>query len=296
MSDSVILSVDAGGTFLKAALSRPDGSLLSGTFLRVPVDSNGTAEEISAAYRSLARQAGERADLLGGAISAAAVCIPGPFRYEDGVCMMTHKYAGIYGIPMRPWFQEFLGEIPITFLHDSTAFLLGAAGEDDRRHYRRICGAIIGTGLGFASMIDGKILQNAQGGPGISIFSRPFRESTAEDYVSKRAIEHSYHRLRPDTPVPSVAEIAESARAGDPCAQRAFSELGDSLGLILRDICAENRFELLLLGGAISKSADLFLPSLQAAMSGRWSPEIRAVSNADDVPLFGAVKAASGDF
>ena len=57
MSDSVILAVDAGGTFLKAELLRPDGSLLPGTFLRVPVDSNGSAEEISAAYRSLARQA-----------------------------------------------------------------------------------------------------------------------------------------------------------------------------------------------------------------------------------------------
>lgn len=291
MNDSLILAVDAGGSFLKAALAGENGTLLPDTFMRIPVDSNGTAGEISASYRALARLAKETAARYHAVVSAAAVCIPGPFHYQDGICLMTHKYAGIYGLPMRPWFWEELGDIPILFLHDSSAFLLGALSDEDRRRFTRICGTMIGTGLGFASMFEGKIFQNPQGGPGISIFSRPFRDSTAEEYASRRAVENSYRRLCPDGPVLQVVEIAQLAREGKPQARQAFQELGACLGEILRPICAEHAFQLLLLGGAISKSADLFLPALSAAM-GDVLPVIRPTKDIDNAPLAGAVRAA----
>ena len=293
MSDPIILAVDAGGTSLKAALAGEDGGLLPGCFFRQEVNSDGTAEELAASYRALARKARQEARSRSAEITAVSVCIPGPFQYRDGVCLMRHKYAAIYGIPMRPWFEEGLGaQIPIHFLHDSTAFLLGAARNLDRNRYKRICGAIIGTGLGFASMFDGKIYENPQGGPGISIFSRPFRDSIAEDYVSKRAVEREYQMLCPGEPLPTVEEIASMAREGHEIPLRIFQDLGTALGEILRDICAENRFELLLLGGAISKSADLFIPALRKAMAGPWIPEIRQAGNLDSAPLLGAAQAA----
>lgn len=291
MNKSLILAVDAGGTFLKAALASEEGVLLPDSFLKVAVNSDGTAEEISASYRNLAAQAKDAATQLGASVTAVSVCIPGPFRYAEGVCAMTHKYAAIFGLPMRPWFQEILGEIPIKFLHDSTAFLLGAVSGEDRMHYSRIAGTIIGTGLGFASMFDGKIFQNPQGGPGISIFARPFRGSIAEDYASKRALEQNYRRLRPDAPLPSVADIAGMARKGDAVSIWVFEEFGSALGEILRDICIENRFELLLLGGAISKSADLFLPAMKKAMYGKQIPQIRPAEDPDNAPLLGTVRA-----
>ena len=215
MSEPCVLAVDAGGTSLKAALVQPGGRIVPDSFLQVPVDSRGSAEEIAGAYSALARDAGKLAGKLGLEIVRASVCIPGPFDYAGGVSLMKHKYQSVFGVPLRPWFIKTLGNIPVTFLHDSTAFLLGAVKAEELARHRRICGVIIGTGLGFASMYDGQMNLNPQGGPGISIFARPFGEGTAEDYVSRRAIERAYSRKHPQRAVPSVKDIAGLAMAGD---------------------------------------------------------------------------------
>ena len=126
MSEPCVLAVDAGGTSLKAALAQPGGRIVPDSFLQVPVDSRGSAEEIAGAYSALARDAGKLAGKLGLEIVRASVCIPGPFDYAGGVSLMKHKYQSVFGVPLRPWFIKTLGNIPVTFLHDSTAFLLGA--------------------------------------------------------------------------------------------------------------------------------------------------------------------------
>ena len=289
MSELCVLAVDAGGTSLKAMLARPGGEPVPGSFLQIPVDSQGSAEEIAGAYRALARAGLEAANQAGLRVERASVCIPGPFDYAQGVSRMKHKYQSVYGLPMRPWFREALGEIPIGFLHDSTAFLLGAAAPLDLRRHDRICGVIIGTGLGFASMYGGRMNLNPQGGPGISIFARPYREGTAEDYVSRRAVENAYARLHPGRPVPTVKEIAGLA-AGDPGAAACFDGLGRALGQVLRGIIEEERFTLLLLGGAISKSAGLFLPGLREELTG-LNIEARPAEDIDLAPLVGAARA-----
>lgn len=290
MSEPCILAVDAGGTSLKAMLVRPEGGPVPGSFLQVPVDSQGAAREIAGAYRALARAARDASGEAGLSVAEVKVCIPGPFDYAAGISRMRHKYQSVYGAPMRPWFQEALGPVPVSFLHDSTAFLLGAATEENLRRHQRICGVILGTGLGFASMYNGRMNLTPQGGPGISVFARPYRDGSAEDYASRRAVENAYARLRPGRPVPTVREIAGLAAAGDPGAARCFEELGRCLGEILRDILEEEGFTLLLLGGAISKSAGLFLPALSGSLKG-LAVEARPAEDIDLAPLLGAARA-----
>lgn len=198
---------------------------------------------------------------------------------------MTHKYQSVYGIPVRPWFTEVLGEVSVRFTHDSSAFLLGALSGEDRLLHRRICGVILGTGLGFAAMEDGKLLLNPEGGPAISIFRMPYRDGIAEDYASRRAVENLYKRLSGSGEALSVKDIAERARRGDVMAERCFQTLGKSLGEILLPVVREHNFTLLLLGGAISKSAGLFLPQLRSSLPGI---EIREAANIDEAPLYGA--------
>ncbi len=289
MSEPCVLAVDAGGTSLKAALAQPGGRIVPDSFLQVPVDSRGSAEEIAGAYSALARDAGKLAGKLGLEIVRASVCIPGPFDYAGGISLMKHKYQSVFGVPLRPWFIKTLGNIPVTFLHDSTAFLLGAVKAEELARHRRICGVIIGTGLGFASMYDGQMNLNPQGGPGISIFARPFGAGTAEDYVSRRAIERAYSKKHPQRAVPSVKDIAGLAMAGDPVAADCFKDMGRRLGQVLRDIIEKEQFTLVLLGGAISKSSELFIPQLRDALPG-LNAEIRPAGDIDLAPLLGAAK------
>lgn len=287
--NSCILSVDGGGTSLKAAFVYKN-DVIKDSFFSVPVHSGGTEEEIREAFRELGHNAKLTEEKLQVKASECAFCIPGPFDYENGRFLMHHKYEAVFGKSLKPWLFNGIGrELPVCFLHDSTAFLLGAcAGLSPLPE--RVCGVIIGTGLGFASMIDGHILKNASGGPGISIFGRPYLEGTAEDYVSKRGILHRYRELsslsRRDT---EVKDIADLARSGKKEAQQAFMEMGIHLSAILLPILKEYGFQLLFLGGAISKSADLFLPALKEGLSS-VSIEIRTVSDSDYVPLRGAAQ------
>lgn len=288
-----ILAIDAGGTFLKAALIRNNGTILENSFCKIFANSTGSAEEIKAAYTQVVSLSVESAKKSNLTITGISISTPGPFDYTKGISLMKHKYASIYGIPIRPWLEEAMGNIPIYFVHDSTAFILGATWNSRYTCHTRIAGVIIGTGLGFASMFNSKVFTNPQGGPGISIYSRTYRGKTAEDYVSRRALIAYYKKLSPKASDDiDVIDISNLARKGQAEALKTFKDMGIYLSEILHDILYENMFECLLLGGAISKSADLFLPTLKQGLSDIPTlTVIEPIENIDSAPLLGAARA-----
>lgn len=293
-SDSCILAVDAGGTSLKAALVSKNSfskELEVSSFFSVPVNSGGSREEILNAYRIAGARGAGMAAAAGLSVERVAVCIPGPFDYSQGRSLMRHKYQEVYQVPLGPCLADGTGGgCPVTFLHDSSAFLLGALLDAPEKK-DRACGVTIGTGLGFACVIGGRIQENSAGGPAVSIYSRPYLDGTCEDYVSKRGILGRYLRLSQSgssaSSPPSVAQIASMAREGDLAAARAFADTGFHLGQILLPVLKEYRLDTVLLGGAISKSADLFLPSLRQVLA---EPGILVLAAAriDHAPLLGA--------
>ena len=285
-SDSCIFAADAGGTSLKAALIQ-NGQIVDGSFFSLPIRSDGSKEEILQAYTALGAAAKTLAGKLHLAITEAAVCIPGPFDYANGCSLMQHKYQSVFQIPLRPWIQEGIGHpIPITFLHDSSAFLLGACQELPDCH-RRICGVTIGTGLGFACILDGILQENENGGPGISIFKRSYLGQTAEDFVSKRGILQQYYHLAPSVHELTVKELADSARQDNANARQVFTDTGVHLGKILEPVIKAYSFDALILGGAISKSADLFLASLKATLAD-CDVAVYPAKDIDLSPILGA--------
>lgn len=287
MNNTCFLAIDAGGTFLKGALFSGKGTLLKESFLSVPVDSQGELEKIRTSYQALVLQEINQSYRMGLEIKGIGICIPGPFDYREGICRMSHKYPAIYGIPLRPWFDELLAGIKVTFLHDSEAFLKGAIRQD-QVHYHMAAGVIIGTGLGFAVAQDSRILRNSSGGPRISIFQKQYLDEMAEEYVSKRGIIKRYQMLCSPSGSKEVCEIAEAAKDGEAAAVQAFQETGTHLAAILYDVIKENDLECLYLGGAISKSAELFLPGLREGLAGL--PGLKAIKKAEDIdnaPLYG---------
>lgn len=289
MSDmeKIILAVDGGGTFLKAALFR-GMELIDGTFMSIPACSSGTAKEIAGAFRTLSREARAKADALHGAITAVGVGMPGPFDYLTGTLQMDHKFAAAKGMPVGPWLTESIGDVPVRFGHDAAVFFRGGVYLEDMSAHRNLCGATLGTGLGFGSMKDGTILIKKTGYPQITIWGRKFRDSIAEDYVSRRAVIREYEAASGKSGL-DVYEISLLARSGDSAARHAFDELGRNLGVVVKDVLIENGFTAFLLGGAISKSADLLMPALLRELSDMpFMPEVRAVRDIDNAPLYGA--------
>ena len=138
----VILALDAGGTSIKA------GILLG--------------EEIIA-ERSFAFRSEEREQMLSVFRQALAwgrdygpaclgVACPGPFDFARGVSHMRHKWRGLMDVPLPSVFDRELPGVPVRFLHDSTAFLLGEAWQGAARDMENPAGVMLGTGFGFTVM------------------------------------------------------------------------------------------------------------------------------------------------
>lgn len=286
-SGECVLALDAGGTTIKAALVTPQHTLLD--FFEIPVIENGSASGILDAFEAAGATGAAHARARDLQLRGIGVCIPGPFDYQGGISLMTHKYEAVRGLPLRPCIARSIPSLPIRFMHDSSAFLLGEMAVRPK-YEKDICGVIIGTGLGFACTRNGKLFQNESGGPGISIFRRPYRGETAEEFVSKRGIMRIYVQSGGNE-AESVKEMAHLARLGDDVALRAFSETGESLAEILSSILQENGFACMILGGQISKAGALLVEPVQNHLNRLNIPcHVETALHIDEAPLLGAAQ------
>ncbi len=258
---NVMLAVDAGGTNFKYALMDADGALLS-ECLQIPVNEKGTAQEIEASWRAMAESARELAVKAGAAVERVCVSTPGPFDFAGGMSRMKHKFPAIFGLPIRPWLQDALPGVPVDFLHDSTAFILGEA----RPEFRSPACVMLGTGFGFACMREGRVLVNESRTPAVILWNHPFRGGIVEDTISRRALRAAYAEKTGTDGSLDVKEIADACRAGDPAAKAVFDGLSDALAELLAPILEKLGSDALILGGQISRSADLFMPGLLAKL------------------------------
>lgn len=272
----VLLAVDAGGTSLKYALMTAEVSSVPVT----PICQEPTGASV---LSSLARAAGDAQGLayaLGHAIVWTGVCCPGPFDFGRGVSMMRHKWQDDYEKPIAPVLRDVLGDIPIAFLHDSSAFMLGEGHQGAGRGHARVGGVMLGTGLGFAYMANGRVQVNDRQRPRISLWNTPFQGGTAEDYVSAAAIRAQY-AARGGQPDMDVREIAHAAACGDAAAKDAFAGTGRFLARILEPLLEEAPMDHLVLGGQIGRAHALLIPHMRLPLS------ISAASHLDDAALRG---------
>lgn len=238
-----ILVLDVGGTFIKYGLADEGGHLLSGTVSQVPSHSEDSAERFLDALRGILRD-------TGGTVDRAAVSICGPFDFDGGVSLMTHKFRALYGVDLRPPFRE--AGVEVSFLHDATAFILGEYFDGTLKNADNACCVMLGTGLGFGWIRDGKVCVDEKRTPAFSLWSAPYRGGIAEDYVSTRAIQKTYGKALP------IKSIADAARAGDQKALKAFRAAGKDLSRLISVLAPAFGCEKMALGGQIARSADLF--------------------------------------
>jgi glucokinase len=116
----------------------------------------------------------------------------------------------------------------------------------------------------------------------MSIGGRPL-----EDVVSRRAIRRAYVAVGGDAQA-DVREIAEAARQGWAPARKVLDQAMTALGNVVGRCVAGFRADVLVIGGAMSASWDLFERPFRAGALGNGLPEIRLASDPDTAPLIGA--------
>jgi glucokinase len=281
-SDSCVLVYDVGGSHVSASVFMQEACQL-GEVVRVAHRDEQSSQEFIEALKTLADQAAPRpANILG-----ASLAMPGPFDYRTGVSWMRHKMPNLYGVNLSNMLAERMGWQPcqVHFLNDAAAFLLGEVSAGASRGASRVVGITLGTGIGSAFAINGKIQTDGSGiPPGGEIWNLPFAGGTVEDLISTRSIKQSYkNRTGQEREVEAIAASA----ANDPIAKEVFAEFGCDLARVFKRLVYDFAPETIVLGGGIARSADLFLPVAQQEL--RNSAIRLCVSELGDrAPLVGA--------
>jgi glucokinase len=277
-----LLVFDVGGSHIGGSLFHPDGMTV-GEVHTLPVQETGSVEQFFAAFESLATTLLPPSDPRSG----VAIAIPNPFDYEHGVSYMQHKYRQLYARNLRQGLGERLGCDPsqVHFLNDAAAFLTGELCQGAAIGIGRAIGIALGTGVGSAFAVDGKIVVSGRGVPaGGEIWNLPYRNSTVESLISTRSIRRRYEEL-----TGRRAEVRDIADLGmeDPKARQIFEDFGKELGSVLLDICHEFAPQRIILGGGISRAAQLFLPAAEKELADP-AIQLRVSDLFERAPLIGA--------
>lgn len=226
-----IVLLDVGGSFIKCSDGR-----------EIPVDSDGSRDSIADSFR----------EAIGGDAAGVGVAMPGPFDYGKGTFLMKHKFAAVYGENFRDVAGIPAG-VPVGYIHDVNAALRGAIETDLSLKQGTVAMITLGTGLGFSVARDGVILTNESGSPRYNLWNLPYGQSILEDYISRRGIRNRYQDGSVD-----VKELAAKARRGNIDAAAAFRNAGADLSYGAQPLLEELGVRMVLFGGQISRSLDLF--------------------------------------
>ena len=351
--EKFVLVYDVGGSHISAALcTEGTYALLGIAHAPLPADGLNTISSHDPAgnpafrfvrlIHALGMRAITSAEIPAEQVIGAGLAMPGPFDYENGISQMRHKLQSLFGVDLKAAVAARFGWQPsqIGFVNDAGAFLLGEAGAGAAKGFPRSIGITLGTGIGCAFAIDGRIAMpsgeiedgaSSSNGvpPGGEIWNLPYNGATVEDFVSTRFLRSRYQALTGiEADVSAVAAIAQclddqpcvaldealakqvgptpedkailtSGSSAPPSAatrpttknaaksaRQAFDDFGQHLGLALNQHAAPFEPDVIVLGGGISRAANLFLPATRKALT--FPVEIVISSLMDQAPLAGA--------
>jgi glucokinase len=291
------LALDVGGTYLKSALITSRGSLIKKSFRKTLINSQGPANTIIRTFIQTLKSTLKIAENSKWQVSGIGIGMPGPFDYEKGISLMTHKFQSIYGLNLKNEIirkldlkQNFL----IRFEVDASVFLRGEAWLGAARNCKRVLGITLGTGLGSAFLVNDEIVNKGPGIPTLGIWCIPYKKGIVEDKISRRGILTRYKELAGEK-LSADLDVKQIAFQGfehkDRISLRVFNEFGLTLGHVLKPIVTDFEAECLVLGGQISKSFSLFATPLRKQLQEVSS--LKKISRArfiDLSPLYGAAK------
>ncbi|UYP17484.1 ROK family protein [Rhodococcus sp. Z13] len=305
------IGIDVGGTSIRAAAVDADGLVVDSARTQTPA-SAGALED---ALHRLVDHLRARNDVV-----AVGLAVAG-FLTEDRTRVRFAPHLAWVDTPLAATLTARFG-LPVVLEHDANAaawaeYRFGAAAGS-----RVTVMITLGTGIGAALLLDGRIFRGAHGvAPELGHLQvvpdgRPCacgKRGCWETYCSGTGLVDTAVELLAADPGRSVLaadvdtdpgsltgrRIAGAAQDGDPVAVAAFADFARSLGLGLALVADVYDPELVVIGGGVSGSAPLFLDDAReryaAAVTGaghRPLARVRVAQLGDAAGLIGAADLA----
>ncbi len=298
------IAIDIGGTHTACAIVE-SGEILAAE--RVPIDDAAWLENHLPVVADAVRRALGRAGMLASDCAGVALSFPGIVDPRTGRVLSTPrgKYADAGRLDLAEWCRTEFG-LPLRVENDARMALLGERFAGAARGFDDIVMVTLGTGVGAAAMMEGRLVRGKhfQGGclgghlpvawNGRSCICG--NVGCVEAEASTWALPEicaSWPRWRASRESTSRLSFVAAAPATPPRVGIRERCLGIWAAGIVGLIHAYDPEEVVL-GGAVMRSADDILPSLREHVHAHaWTPwgkvEIRAAALGSDAGLWGAI-------
>ncbi len=267
-AEGQVVGIDLGGSAIKLGRFSQDGSCLQ--TLTVPTPQPATPDAVLLAMVAAIAQIDSEQQA-----NAIGVGTPGPSDATGRIARIAINLPGWHDIPLADWLEAKTGR-PTAIANDANCAGLGEAWLGAGRWYRNLVLLTLGTGVGGAIILDGRLFAGHHGAAGelglitLNPAGPPCKSGnhgSLEQYASVQAIRRRTG-LEPD-------ELSARAAAGDVEALTFWRDYGRDLGAGLTSLIYVLTPEAIVIGGGVSASADLFFPALQAEIEQRVLPSSR---------------------
>jgi glucokinase len=299
------IGVDIGGTKIAFALVDRAGRALDTT--QLPTDADKGPDAVVAAAAAGVRHLRERAP---GPVAGVGVGVPGFVDGDAGV-VRNAVNLGWDEMPLGPRLSEAVG-LPVRVQNDVNAILEGELRFGAARGCQTVALAAIGTGIGGALAVEGKVVNGAFGSAGEighTAIMDPRRRCRCglhgciEAYLSGVGLvggvfEHApeYPSSRLATFEPTARDIVTAADDGDPLALAAIADALDAWQATVAVFAMLLNPERIVIGGGLGHAlAPRLLTAGKQALDTRVLPVARGLTFAlaeVESPAVGAAAAA----
>ncbi len=302
----VVVGIDLGAT--KTALGLIDSANRILTSRRIPTNAlDGPQAAVERITQTIAEL--QVALPVDQRIEAVGICSPGPLDHQTGMILDPPNLTGWRNVPFRQMLADRLN-LPVVLEHDAKAAALGEFHYGAGRAEQNMVYIVVGTGVGAAFIVDGKLLRgmhNSAGEVGGITIERYGElcssgiRGCVQGYTCGPALARHYERFREEAgePIPPDAQpttgelVAQLAEQGDSLAQAVLKQAGEALGITVATLAMILDLELYVIGGSVAKSGELLLePARQTVRDYAFDSiatqvRIAPAELGDDGPILG---------
>lgn len=294
MNTSYAIGLDIGGTHITAAvINKTEMKVIDFSLYKESFDSNLPVEQVMNIWKRVINTSIENSKVNG--ITGLAVCMPGPFDYEKGICWIKDqsKYEHFYGLNVRDLILESLNfskDFPVLFENDAVCFGKGEVFKQQENLSKKVMAVTLGTGLGACFIDKGVSISSGNSVPADGeIYNLPYKEGMAEDYVSVRGLLSHYKSLK-EVDLNNGLELYNLAVNGDQSAVKVFETMGEDLAAVVIPWLNNFSADHIIIGGKIANASDLFLSSFNKTLKDSGVEVQVSISTDNEIAaLLGAV-------
>jgi len=154
--DKVYLTVDLGGTRIRAARCRADGTIEDRTeqFTHAEEGANAVVERIAESLRKVWPAKGK--------VTSIGVVAPGPVDPFTGVIFLAPNIPGFVNLPLRDWLQAIF-KVPVFIGNDANLAGLAEWRYGAARGHGQVVFLTVSTGIGGGVIVNGQLLVGSRG-------------------------------------------------------------------------------------------------------------------------------------